>query len=93
MKKNLLLIYFIISTTFFYSSLEGYQISMNNIQTGVSSTLNDNQSRIIYCGAGTSARIAVQDGAELFPTFGWPFPTFRTYVFGKRKIGLGDLNF
>ena len=28
-------------------------------------------SRIIYTGAGTSARIGVQDGAELPPTFGW----------------------
>lgn len=28
--------------------------------------------RIIYAGAGTSGRIAVQDGAELYPTFGWP---------------------
>lgn len=28
--------------------------------------------RLFYCGAGTSARIAVQDGAELGPTFGWP---------------------
>ncbi len=28
--------------------------------------------RLVYAGAGTSARIAVQDGAELFPTFGWP---------------------
>ena len=29
-------------------------------------------SRLIYCGAGTSGRIAVQDGVELYPTFGWP---------------------
>ncbi|MGB2107664.1 MAG: N-acetylmuramic acid 6-phosphate etherase [Candidatus Puniceispirillum sp.] len=28
--------------------------------------------RLIYTGAGTSARIGVQDGAELFPTFNWP---------------------
>lgn len=28
--------------------------------------------RMIYAGAGTSARIAVQDGAELLPTFAWP---------------------
>jgi N-acetylmuramic acid 6-phosphate etherase len=28
--------------------------------------------RLIYAGAGTSARIGVQDGAELFPTFNWP---------------------
>ncbi|GFZ77443.1 N-acetylmuramic acid 6-phosphate etherase [Elstera cyanobacteriorum] len=28
--------------------------------------------RIVYVGAGTSGRIAVQDGAELPPTFDWP---------------------
>jgi N-acetylmuramic acid 6-phosphate etherase len=28
--------------------------------------------RLIYVGAGTSARVAIQDGAELKPTFGWP---------------------
>lgn len=33
--------------------------------------LNKN-ARLIYCGAGTSGRIAVQDGVELTPTFGWP---------------------
>lgn len=31
-----------------------------------------NSSRIVYCGAGSSGRIAVQDGVELFPTFSWP---------------------
>jgi N-acetylmuramic acid 6-phosphate etherase len=28
--------------------------------------------RLIYVGAGTSGRLAVQDGAELTPTFNWP---------------------
>jgi N-acetylmuramic acid 6-phosphate etherase len=28
--------------------------------------------RLIYAGAGTSGRLAVQDGAELLPTFNWP---------------------
>ncbi|PHR90865.1 MAG: N-acetylmuramic acid 6-phosphate etherase [Robiginitomaculum sp.] len=28
--------------------------------------------RLIYVGAGTSGRLAIQDGAELGPTFGWP---------------------
>jgi N-acetylmuramic acid 6-phosphate etherase len=28
--------------------------------------------RIVYAGAGTSARIGVQDGSELTPTFDWP---------------------
>jgi N-acetylmuramic acid 6-phosphate etherase len=34
-------------------------------------TLGDN-GRIVYVGAGTSGRVAVQDGAELTPTFDWP---------------------
>ena len=33
---------------------------------------SDNRSRLVYAGAGTSARIAVQDGSELLPTFDWP---------------------
>lgn len=28
--------------------------------------------RLAYVGAGASGRIAVQDGVELWPTFGWP---------------------
>src|SRR4051794_37556709 len=28
--------------------------------------------RLVYVGAGTSGRVAVQDGAELLPTFAWP---------------------
>jgi N-acetylmuramic acid 6-phosphate etherase len=31
-----------------------------------------NGGRLIYVGAGTSARIGVQDGVELTPTFNWP---------------------
>ena len=32
----------------------------------------DQGGRLIYVGAGTSGRLAVQDGAELIPTFNWP---------------------
>ncbi|MCP3460190.1 N-acetylmuramic acid 6-phosphate etherase [Bradyrhizobium sp. CCGUVB23] len=28
--------------------------------------------RLVYVGAGTSGRVAIQDGAELTPTFAWP---------------------
>ena len=28
--------------------------------------------RLVYAGAGTSGRIAIQDGAELRPTYDWP---------------------
>src|ERR1700687_3070089 len=31
-----------------------------------------NGGRLVYVGAGTSGRLAVQDGAELMPTFSWP---------------------
>lgn len=30
------------------------------------------QGRLVYAGAGTSGRLAVLDGVELEPTFGWP---------------------
>ena len=30
------------------------------------------EGRLVYVGAGTSARIGVQDGVELTPTFSWP---------------------
>ena len=34
--------------------------------------LRPGQGRLIYAGAGASGRLAVQDGVELHPTFGWP---------------------
>lgn len=33
--------------------------------------LTDPTGRLIYVGAGTSGRLAVQDGVELLPTYGW----------------------
>lgn len=41
--------------------------------------------RLIYCGAGTSGRIAVQDGAELYPTFNWPKKRFNFIIAGGKK--------
>ena len=43
------------------------------------------KSRIFYVGAGTSARIGVQDGAELFPTFGWPLNRVKFIIAGGQK--------
>lgn len=34
--------------------------------------LKSGSGRLVYVGAGTSGRIAVQDGVELGPTFNWP---------------------
>ena len=38
---------------------------------GIEDRLRGN-GRLVYAGAGTSGRLAVQDGAELMPTFSWP---------------------
>lgn len=41
--------------------------------------------RLVYCGAGTSARIGVQDGAELRPTFSWPADKVAFVIAGGEK--------
>lgn len=38
--------------------------------------------RLVFAGAGTSGRIAVQDGVELGPTFGWPEGRLRFLLAG-----------
>lgn len=40
--------------------------------TAAADRLRGGQGRLIYVGAGASGRLAVQDGVELRPTFGWP---------------------
>lgn len=35
--------------------------------------LQDGKGRLVYAGAGTSGRVAVQDGVELLPTYSWPW--------------------
>ena len=44
--------------------------------------LKNPNGRLVYVGAGTSARIGVQDGAELFPTFNWPKSRFDFIIAG-----------
>jgi N-acetylmuramic acid 6-phosphate etherase len=41
--------------------------------------------RLIYAGAGTSARIGVQDGVELPPTFGWPYERLGYLIAGGHE--------
>lgn len=41
--------------------------------------------RLVYAGAGTSGRLAVQDGAELMPTFGWPEERLLLLMAGGRE--------
>lgn len=41
--------------------------------------------RLIYAGAGTSGRLAVQDGAELMPTFSWPEERLLLLIAGGKE--------
>src|SRR2546423_326261 len=41
--------------------------------------------RLVYAGAGTSGRLAVQDGAELMPTFGWPRDRSLLFIAGGEE--------
>src|SRR5262245_56712517 len=41
--------------------------------------------RLVYAGAGTSGRLAVQDGAELMPTFSWPQDRLVLLMAGGRE--------
>ena len=41
--------------------------------------------RLVYAGAGTSGRLAVQDGAELMPTFGWPSDRLLLFIAGGEE--------
>ena len=50
----------------------------------IQSRLGDH-GRVVYAGAGTSGRLAVQDGAELVPTFGWPEERLVLLMAGGRE--------
>src|ERR1700693_2131992 len=46
--------------------------AMERAALAMEARLKGETGRLIYAGAGTSGRRAVQDGAELIPTFSWP---------------------
>ena len=50
----------------------GHALPAITAATEAAKTALGNSGRIVYVGAGTSGRVAVQDGAELTPTFAWP---------------------
>src|SRR4051812_20460970 len=44
--------------------------------------LRTDPGRLVYVGAGTSGRVAAQDGVELVPTYGWPEERVLTLLAG-----------
>lgn len=60
--------------------------SIENAINIISKHLISNKSgRLIYVGAGTSGRIGIQDGVELFPTFNWPMDRLDYIIAGGDK--------
>lgn len=63
--------------------------SIKNIHDAVNQIydilISSETGRLIYCGAGTSGRIGVQDGVELNPTFGWPLNRVDFIIAGGKK--------
>lgn len=49
--------------------------------------------RLIYCGAGTSGRIGVQDAVELIPTFGWNEKRLDFIIAGGKKALVKSIEF
>jgi N-acetylmuramic acid 6-phosphate etherase len=47
--------------------------------------------RLIYVGAGTSGRVAVQDGAELPPTFDWPLEQVLFLMAGGQEAFIASI--
>ncbi len=47
--------------------------------------LRNGTGRLAYAGAGTPARLAVQDGVELMPTYGWPRERLAFLIAGGEK--------
>lgn len=52
-------------------ALAGQLAAITDAAAAIADRLRSGGGRIAYAGAGTSGRIAVQDGVELVPTFGW----------------------
>ncbi|MFK7994929.1 MAG: N-acetylmuramic acid 6-phosphate etherase [Granulosicoccus sp.] len=61
------------------------QASLDNAIAAAAERLGESDGRLVLVGAGASGRIAVQDGAELWPTFSWPHERLLCVMAGGDK--------
>jgi N-acetylmuramic acid 6-phosphate etherase len=54
------------------SGVAGAVPDLGDAAAAIVRRLGDDRSRLAYAGAGSSGLLAMQDAAELTPTFGWP---------------------
>lgn len=70
------------------SAVTAVQKATSSLESAVAlsqQVLLEGDGRLIYAGAGASGRLAVQDGAELWPTFGWPHERLMLCMAGGRS--------
>jgi len=72
-----------------YGSYKALKNAMPQIIFSVNQIYNrlkkSSTGRIVYVGSGSSGRIGVQDGVELFPTFGWEKHRLDFVIAGGKK--------
>jgi N-acetylmuramic acid 6-phosphate etherase len=66
------------------ASVRAARPALEEAALAIESRLRDG-GRLAYAGAGTSGRLAVQDGAELTPTFSWPKERLLLLIAGGRE--------
>ncbi|CAA9347356.1 MAG: N-acetylmuramic acid 6-phosphate etherase [uncultured Microvirga sp.] len=66
------------------AAVRGARRDIETAALAVEERLRAGAGRLIYAGAGTSGRLAVQDGAELPPTFSWPDDRLLLLIAGGR---------
>ena len=73
-----------------YHALSAVSAALPDLEKAIDAAvarLTGSSGRIVYVGAGTSGRLAVLDGIELPPTFGWPAERLE-YLFAGGSEGL-----
>jgi N-acetylmuramic acid 6-phosphate etherase len=63
-------------------AVQGAASAIAQAVDGAFERLQEGRGRLVYAGAGTSGRVAVQDGVELLPTYSWPWERLSFAVAG-----------
>lgn len=69
----------------------GHALGAITAATDAATAALGDHGRIVYVGAGTSGRVAVQDGAELTPTFAWPNERVRFIIAGGERAFVASI--
>ena len=72
-------------------AVEAARQALSEAVDAAAARLGEGDGRLVLAGAGASGRLAVQDGAELWPTFGWPHERLLLCMAGGEAALLGSV--